>query len=211
MTEKIMNSLFFDPKRPIFTCSSTTCQGCPVQSQLQCHFGGRELLRFFGIAFPPFILGGIGIAQVNAWLLVPWIGLAISYFGFVEIRVMCSHCPHYAEPGSKSLQCWANYGSPKLWKYRPGPMNQGEKIIFFAGLVLIAGYPLAFLIDGMQWLLLALFGVTVIGMAAVMRRLMCAHCMNFACPLNRVEPQVRALFFTINPVVSKAWKGAQPK
>lgn len=143
-----MKGLFLDPHKPLSTCTSTDCVDCPLQSRLQCHFSSRELLRFFAMAFSPFVLGGIGIARVNAWMLLPWIGLAIGYFGFVEIRVMCSHCPHYAEPGTRSLQCWANYGSPKLWKYRPGPMTQVEKAIFFAGLVLIAGYPLAFLLVG---------------------------------------------------------------
>jgi hypothetical protein len=145
---------------------------------------------------------------VNAWLLIPWIGLLVSYFGFVEIRVMCSHCPHYAEPGTQSLQCWANYGSPKLWTYRPGPMSAGEKAVFFAGLALIGGYPLAFLMIGMQWLLLAMFVALVVVMAAAMRARLCSRCMNFACPLNRVEPSVRAMFFACNPGIAQAWKEA---
>ena len=201
-----MSNLFLDPKRPLSTCSSANCEGCPVQSRLQCHFHGKDLAQFLAIAFPPFIVGGIGIAQVNAWLLIPWIGLILSYFGFVEIRVMCSHCPHYAEPGTKSLQCWANYGSPKLWKYRPGPMTRNEKSIFFVGLVLIAGYPLVFLLVTAQWLLLACFILLVIGMGTAMSTRMCTQCMNFACPLNRVEPGVRMLFFVRNPVVAEAWK-----
>ena len=35
-----------------------------------------------------------------------------------------------AETGTKTLKCWANYGSPKLWKYRPGPMSLAEKTVF---------------------------------------------------------------------------------
>jgi len=198
--------MFLDPKKPLSTCSATNCQGCPLQSRVQCHFSSRELLRFFGIAFPAFILGGIGITRINAWLLLPWIALALGYFGFIEIRVMCSHCPHYAEPGTKSLQCWANYGSPKLWKYRPGPITRGENIVFFTGLVLIASYPLVFLVVGMQWLLLALFAVATISMAALMGRLMCAHCMNFACPFNRVNQATRQAFFFRNQVISEAWE-----
>ena len=128
-----MNHLFLDSRKPLSNCSSADCERCPLQSRLQCHFGGRELLRFLGIAFPVFTLGGIGMVRVDAWLLLPWIALALSCFGFVEIRVMCSHCPHYAEPGTKSLQCWANYGSPRLWKYCPGPMAREENIFFFVG------------------------------------------------------------------------------
>jgi hypothetical protein len=209
--EIIMSRMFLDPQKPLSTCSSANCKGCPVQNHLSCHFNGRDLARFLVIAFPPFIVGGIGIARLNAWLLIPWIVLCLSYFGFIEIRVMCSHCPHYAEPDTKSLQCWANYGSPKLWKYRPGPMTRGEKFVFFAGLVLIAGYPLTFLLAEMQWLLLAVFLVTSVGLGALLQSQLCTQCMNFACPLNRVEPGVRALFFARNPVVSEAWKGAQKR
>jgi hypothetical protein len=201
-----MTSPFLDPRKPLSTCSSDNCQGCPLQSRLQCHFSAKELVRFLAIAFPPFILGGIAIAQVKGWYILPWAVLMLGYFGFVEIRVMCSHCPHYAEPGTRSLQCWANYGSPKLWQYRPGPMTKGENITFFTGLVLIAGYPLAFLIAEAQWLLLGLFVITASGMAVLMGRLMCTRCMNFACPFNHVDRSVREAFFTRNPLVRRAWQ-----
>ncbi|MCG2785661.1 MAG: hypothetical protein L6461_11195 [Anaerolineae bacterium] len=168
-----MGNLFLDPNRPLSTCSSLNCSGCPVQSRVHCHFNGGDLARFLLIAIPPFIVGGIGVARVNAWLLLPWLVLCLGYFGFAEIRVMCSHCPHYAEPGTKSLQCWANYGSPKLWKYRPGPMSEGENIVFFAGLVLIAGYPLAFMVISAQWLLLALFALLMVVMGTAMRSQLC--------------------------------------
>lgn len=206
-----MSSMFLDPKKPLSTCSSANCEGCPVKSQLHCHFQGKDLARFLAIAFPVFIVGGAGITRLNAWLLIPWVVLCLSYFGFIEIRVMCSHCPHYAEPGTKSLQCWANYGSPKLWKYRPGPMSRAENIVFFVGLAVIAAYPLAFLLVGAQWLLLILFLGTLVGFGGVLNSQLCTHCMNFACPLNRVKPEVRALFFARNPVVAEAWNGAQKK
>jgi hypothetical protein len=202
-----MNRLFLDPNKPLSTCSADNCRGCPVRSSLVCHFGGRDLARFFLFALPPFILGGAGIARINGWLLIPWISVCLGYFLLVEIRVMCSHCPHYAEPGTRSLQCWANYGAPKFWAYRPGPMSRVETVIFYGGLVLIAAYPAAFLVSGSQWLLLALFAASVAGMGALMFRLMCSHCMNFACPLNRVDRKTRDLFFARNPVVAKAWHG----
>jgi len=162
-------------------------------------------MRFFGIAFPPIILGGIGIMKVNPWLVLPWLGLIVGYFVFVEIRVMCSHCPHYAEPGTRILQCWANYGAPKLWKYRPGPMTRTENIIFIAGLVVVAGYPLAFLIADAQWLFLGVFAISLGAMAILMGHLMCARCMNFACPFNQVDQSVREAFFARNPVVRHGW------
>ncbi len=38
------------------------------------------------------------------------------------------------------LKGWANYGMPKLWKYRPGPMTFWEKVIFCTGFGLVWGY-----------------------------------------------------------------------
>ena len=201
-----MNRFFLDPQQPLSTCSSEICSNCPLQSRLHCHFYGRDLAKFLAFAFPPFIIGGFGIAHLNAWLLVPWLGIIFSYFLLVEIRVMCSHCPHYAEPGTKTLKCWANYGAPKLWKYRPGTMSKTEKFIFFGGFVLIFGYPLFFLLAGLQWLLLAIFlGTTVLAATLLLTKL-CTQCMNFACPLNQVEPEVKTMFFAHNPEIKKAWK-----
>ncbi len=199
-----MPALFLDRRKPIATCSSTSCQGCPLQSRLQCHFGGKELGRFLAVAFAAFIVGGVGIAQLNAWLLAPWIVFCLGYFGAFEIRALCSHCPHYAEP-TRSLQCWANYGSPKLWKYHPGPMAVWEKAVFLGGIAGIFGYPLVILALTAQWALLAAFVVLSLGVGAVMLVRMCPVCMNFSCPLNRVDQATREAFFKRNPVVAKAW------
>lgn len=141
---------------------------------------------------------------MSGWLLLPWLLIVVGYFGFVEIRVMCSHCPHYAEEGS-SLTCWANYGSPKIWKYRPGPMNLLEKIVFFASFALVWGYPLFFLIYGAQLLLLILYLATLAGFFMTLRRFLCTRCMNFACPLNNVRSEVRAKFLERNPGIAEAW------
>ena len=158
---------------------------------------------------PGAVIGGAGIFQVGAWWLVPWLVIFLGYFGFVEIRVMCSHCPHYAESGG-SLQCWANYGAPRLWKYRPGPMSTMEKNIFAGGFALLWGYAFVFLLIGLHWLLLALFILTTASFFVALRRSFCTKCMNFACPLNQVEENIREAFFKRNPVVAEAWeKGVQ--
>lgn len=86
----------------------------------------------------------------------------IAFFGFIEIRVMCSHCPHYAESPT-SLKCWANYGSPKLWQYRPGPMSLVEKAVFFIGFAIVWGYPALLLMTGKQLFLLLVYSMTTTG------------------------------------------------
>ncbi len=195
---------FLDPNKPIATCVSETCETCTVSKNLHCHFKLRDWIHFLLISLLSFFLGGAGINHVNGWWLIPWLVIIIGYFGFVEIRVMCSHCPHYAEEGS-SLKCWANYGSPKIWKYRPGPMTPWEKIIFFAGFALVWGYPLVFLISEFQLFLLFVYLLSVGGFFMTLRTFLCSRCMNFACPLNTVDNEVREEFFKRNPEVAKAW------
>jgi hypothetical protein len=196
--------MFLDPRQPLTTCAATSCDQCPVQPEIHCHFRGQDLAHFFSVAIPVFLIGGAGIYQVNGWLLLPWLVIVLGYFGLVEIRVMCAHCPHYAEVGGM-LKCWANYGSPRLWKYRPGPMTRVENIVFFAGLSAVFGYPLIWLVAGQSWFLLLLFFLTTIGGFLTMQRCMCSQCMNFACPLNRVGPAPRDKFFARNPRVAEAW------
>jgi hypothetical protein len=196
--------MFLNPKRPISTCKSSSCDECDINHNLQCHFSLKHWIHFLLIAFPPFLLGGYGIYHVTGWLLIPWIIFLVAFFGFIEIRVMCSHCPHYAEP-VKSLKCWANYGSPKLWKYRPGPMTFIEKIIFFGGFAIVWGYPLLFLILLKQLFLLIVYLMTTSGFFLTLINFMCSKCMNFACPLNHVDEKIRSQFFDKNPSVADAW------
>ena len=196
--------LFLDPNKPLATCVAETCENCPVSDRLHCHFAMRDLVHFLLIVFPGFLLGGYGIYNVSGQMLIPWLAIIVAYFGFVEIRVMCSHCPHYAEEG-KSLKCWANYSSAKLWKYRPRPMTSREKVVFLGGFVLVWGFPIVFLAYGLQLFLLLVYLVTVAGFFMTLKSFLCTQCINFACPLNRVGEDVRALFFERNPRIAEAW------
>jgi hypothetical protein len=200
-----VSGMFLDPQRPLTTCSAKTCAGCPLSKEVHCHFVARDLVAFVFAFLPGLFVGGVGVYEINAWWLLPWLVTIVGYFGFVEIRVMCSHCPHYAEPG-QSLQCWANYGAPRLWNYRPGPMSLVEKSVFMSGLVLVWGYPLAFLLVGWQWLLLFMYLLATASFFVTLRRSFCSQCMNFACPLNSVGQPVRAEFFERNPTVARAWQ-----
>ena len=195
---------FLAPNKPVATCESKSCNECNVNKTLHCHFTLKDLVYFLMIVTPSFLLGGAGIYYAGFWLLIPWLLFMVGYFGFLEIRVMCSHCPHYAEEGT-TLKCWANYGSPKLWKYRPGPMNFLEKIVFLAGLVIIWGYPLFFLVYNFQLFLLIVYLLTSISFFMTLRTFLCTQCMNFACPLNAVKDEIRRDFFKKNPKIAKAW------
>jgi len=202
---KTPSQFFLDPAQPIATCTARTCQGCPAANVVHCHFHAAQLVQFILMVIPVFLVGAAGIWRSGGWpWFLGWLAFFLLYFGGLEIRVMCSHCPHYAEPG-KSLKCWANYGSPKLWRYRPGPMSAMENTLFFAGFAVLFGIPLVFLILGSAWFLLSLYFATLAAFWSTMTIFLCSRCMNFACPLNRVSETDRQIFFSRNPSVSQAW------
>jgi hypothetical protein len=190
--------MFLDPERPLTTCTPRACSECPARAVVHCHFQARDLVRFLAVALPLFLVGGAGIWRVGTAWLVGWLAACLGFFGLVEIRVLCSHCPHYAEPG-RILRCWANYGSPKLWRYRPGPLSRAERTVFLSGLMLVFGLPLPFMLAGGQRFLLLLYSLAGAGLWITMQRTMCSVCMNFACPFNRVGEVGRQTFWKTNP------------
>ena len=199
---------FPDAATPISTCAAPECADCSIADSIHCHFGLPDLVHFYLISLPVFLVGGAGILAVGLLPLLVWIVIIVGFFNIVEIRVMCSHCPHYAEEG-RTLRCWANYGSPKIWKYRPGPMSFMEKFVLIAGLVVVFGYPLVFFITGGTWYLMGLYLLLVAGFYISIQRSFCSRCMNLACPLNGVPDPVRRAFLKRNPVVGRAW-GVEP-
>jgi hypothetical protein len=200
-----MMDMFLDPNKPLYTCKADECEGCAVSHKLVCHFNTKQLALFLVLAFPLFICAGYFIYRFNPFLLIPWIIFVLLYFGFIEIRVMCSHCPHYAEPETKILKCWANYGSPKLWSYRPGPMSIFEKIVFFSGFVIILFPSIVLLIAQGHYLSLIFYIALLAAFKTGLKRLYCKRCMNFACPFNAVDEVTRNAFFEKNPVIKEAW------
>lgn len=181
---------FLDPSVTIATCEAKDCVDCPVSESVQCHFRPVHLIYFLLISIPGFLVGGAGILTLGIFPLVIWIAIIVGFFGFVEIRVMCSHCPHYAGKGT-ILRCWANHGSPKLWKYRPGPMSTIANVVFIGGIIAVWVYPLVFLILERLWLHLGLYGFLTAGFFGTLKMAFCSKCMNFACPLNGIPDSVR--------------------
>jgi hypothetical protein len=109
------------------------CNDCSLKDKLICHFHSKYLFSFLGFFIVFVITTFIGVIIAGfGWFLLAWLGFWFIFFEFWEIRILCSHCPYYAEEG-KSLHCIANYGSLKLWKYHPEPLNLSEKIQLMIG------------------------------------------------------------------------------
>jgi hypothetical protein len=160
-----------------------------------CRYDRRDTLHFFMLALPFFItpIGGV-IAAGYGWHLLGWLAYAVFFFFGWEARVLCSHCPYWAEK-SRVLHCHANYGVVKFWKYRPGPMSRAEQVQFSVGAAVFVLYPLVFLFLGGQYLLAAIAIVSIISWGYLLRRNTCTRCINFSCPMNAVpKPLVDAFF-----------------
>jgi len=105
-----MGKMFLNPKKTLHTCTEKSCDDCKIANQIECHFNGWQLFRFILLNIPLFLAAGYVIFKFSALLLIPWGIFIFLYFGLIEIRVMCSHCPHYAEPDLKKIKMLG-----KLW------------------------------------------------------------------------------------------------
>jgi hypothetical protein len=182
------------------------CASCPLAGRLKCRFERRHLLHFLGM-FGVFVMPAtIGVIQSGyGWYLLGWVAYWLIFFELWEIRILCSHCPYYAERGS-TLHCIANYGSLKLWKYRPGPMKRWEKVQLWIGFALLGGYPFPFMLLGGEvlWAIAALWGLVMFFWT--LREYTCSRCVNFSCPLNTVPREIVDQYLARNPVMRRAWE-----
>ncbi len=204
------------------------CDACGLRDKLHCRWDAAVLRRFLvpASAFSVIAAFGVGLASfvTGAWgMLAAYISFFILFFLFIEIRILCSHCPYYGRDGF-FLRCLANQGAPKFWRYRPQAMNRLERLGLLAGFAFYGGFPLAaqaygiwYLVsprgDGASVTALAAAGVTaatlvaLLAFAAVLAVYFCPRCVNFSCPLNRVPPTLREKYRERNPALQKG----QPK
>lgn len=120
-------------------------------------------------------------------------------------RLMCRHCPYWAEVGS-ILRCHANYGVIKIWRYRPGPMSRMERLRFIIGALVWLGFPFPFLLVGREYLL-ALIGVSAaISGVIMLSRSVCSRCIDFSCPMNTIPKELVDTYLRRNPQIRIAWE-----
>jgi hypothetical protein len=198
-----------NPHNLCIWASNEVCEDCDLAGKLHCHKDTKYTI-IFGVAFLPYILAvGVGFLNIGwHWLTFLGVGGLVGYilffFLYWEQRMLCNHCPYYGE-GSTRMHCFDKEGLPKPGTYNPGPLTQSEKIQFGIGTSIFVGYPLVFLYFGGQ--ILPLLGA-VLGIGVwlfVMLNSICLVCVNFSCPLNRVEKSYVDSFLRKNPVMLNAW------
>jgi hypothetical protein len=196
-------------KNPLGLCTwqdAGECVGCPIKGNLNCRFNWSDLLYFLLLTLPPAIAAIAGMMRSGfGWYLFGWAGYALFFFFIWEARILCSHCPYWAEEG-RVLHCLANYGVIKIWRFHPEPMSKSEQNQFYIGAGILVFYPLPFLLLGGQYLLAAIlfFGVAVF--FSSLKKHVCTRCVNFSCPMNAVAKDVVDAYLRRNPVMLQAWE-----
>ena len=202
MCEKSVNALLCNFRE------STNCAECVLEGRLMCHYDARDTAKFFGVVLPFLMTVALGTIQAGyGRYLLLWIAYFLFFFFGWEARVLCSHCPMWAEEG-RVLRCHANYGVIKFWKYRPGPMSKAEQIQFIAGALIGLGFPLVLTLLGGEYLWVVAGTVTAIGGVYTLRTVSCGRCINFSCPLNTVPKAEVDAYLRRNPAMREAWEAA---
>lgn len=189
----------------------TDCGDCKLRTDIMCRYDRRDTFHFLMI-FLPFAVTAVGgvIYSGLGWWLLGWLAYALFFFFVWEARVLCSHCPYWAEEG-RVLRCHANYGVIKLWKYNSRPMSRAEGIQFLAGAALLVLIPIALLVIGGAYLLAGIGLVNGVSFGYLLWHNICDRCVNFSCPLNHVDERTRRAFLARNPVMNAAWDASREK
>jgi hypothetical protein len=119
-----------------------------MSGTLMCRYTPIDLAGFL-LGFLPFGTATfVGLLQGGyGWYLLGWLAYWLFFFFGWEARILCSHCPFWAE-GGRVLHCHANYGVYKIWRFHPEPMSTLEKAQFMLGSAVFIGYPFVFLLFG---------------------------------------------------------------
>lgn len=195
-----------NPSKPCTWKPLSECKSCRTQGGLMCRFDKKDLANFFMIVLPfgVAVIAGTIKAGYGLYLLL-WLAYSLFFFIVWEARVLCSHCPYWAEDGH-ILHCPANYGTFKIWKYRPGPMSRSEQVQFIMGALIWTGFPFPFLLLGHEYLVALIGMCTAISGGYQLRRNVCTRCINFSCPMNAVDKQFVDSYIERNPDIRAAWE-----
>ena len=186
----------------------SACEGCSIEGCLMCRFDSKDMVSFLMHALPFAVTAIVGVVQAGyGWYLLLWLAYSLFFFFVWEARILCSHCPMWAEE-SRVLHCHANGGVIKIWPYQPGPMSKAEQMQFLLGAGLWMGFPFPFMLLGGEYLLVLIGLVAVASGIYGVRRTACSRCLNFSCPANTVPKQTVDVYLRRNPVMRAAWEAS---
>lgn len=157
-------------------------------------------ISYFGFSFDIGVFFGLdSFVLTEAMIMIPvFILIGMIFFaGGIEWYVLCRHCPCYEysgnEHGNKDrFYCLANWGSPKIFKYKPGHISRGAQAVFLIWAWLYAALPILYFWNRLEWVIAQ---IVIIGVLFItLRHYGCTSCPNFGCILNLVPQENREKF-----------------
>ena len=157
-------------------------------------------ISYLGWSFDLGSVLGLGPFILNEGILMFAVYFIISmlfFGGGLEWYVLCRHCPCYEHSGKEHgnedrFYCLANWGSPKLFKYKPGNISRAGQATFlgFTGFFLL--FPILYFLDRWEFVLFQV--VFAVSFLVTLRHFGCSQCPNFGCVLNCVDEESKEKF-----------------
>ena len=143
-----------------------------LEGQVKKRHRFHDFLYWNLVVAVPVITAIIAIGKGSVAGLIVFLVLLCLMVGLIY-RFFCTHCPYYIE-SKKVTRCMFFWGMPKFFEARPGPLNAKEKAISFAALFIMLVFPLPWLLNHFELLLIYLMSLSVAGLT--MWRYECIHC-----------------------------------
>ena len=157
-------------------------------------------ISYLGLSFDIGLFLGLSSFVLTEGMLMFLLYFIISmlfFAGGIEWYVLCRHCPCYEHSGvehgkENRFYCLGNWGSPKVFKYKPGHISrlgQGTFLVFVAFFLF---FPIVYFLDRWEFVLFQL--VMAASFIVTLRHWGCSQCPNFGCILNCVPEKNREEF-----------------
>ena len=157
------------------------------RQQLKKQYSFKAFLFYIAMVAIPLLTAILAIARHSMQWAVLYVFFAIGMLALV-LKFYCTRCPHYKREG-KVVKCLFIWGLPKLFASRPGALNKIDITVAFGAALLLALFPVYWLI--LEPGLLIIYGLSFSTLLAAVRRSECERCIYFECPANKVPESLR--------------------
>jgi hypothetical protein len=159
-------------------------------SSLRQRYSFWDFLYYTCLLAVPVLTAALAIGRQSLWWLGAFAALAVAAVGLV-LRYYCTRCPHYTR-ADKRLRCMFFWNLPKIFPARPGELDHRDRLVAWLSPVIVLAFPLYWLLQEAG--LLVVYGLSLVGFAATVRRHECHRCIYFGCPMNQVPTEMRRRF-----------------
>ena len=127
----------------------------------------------------PGILAGYALVSVSWRLLLIYLAVAAACFVLLYYRFFCTKCPHYHN-SQGACKCMFIWGLPRIFQPKTEPYHPYELVLAITGVLIIAAFPVYWLLAYPVLLIVYLLSFAVFGLTMV--RYECTRCIHSHCP-----------------------------